>query len=69
MARESVKWTDEETARLIVSASVPGTDIDAFPVADHVETPERRLRELRAERWAHLAEFAELDDEIAGAVY
>ena len=52
-----------------VPTSVPGTDIDAFPVADHVEAPECRLRELRAEQRAHLAEFAELDDEIAGAVY
>ena len=69
MARESVEWTDDGTARSTVPASVPGTNVDAFPVADHVKTPERRLRELRAERWAYLAEFAELDDEIAGAVY
>ena len=44
-------------------------DIDAFRVAEHVEAPERRLRELRAERRAYLAAFAELDDEIADAVY
>ena len=54
MARESVEWTDDETPGSTVPASVPGTDIDAFRVADQVETPEHRLRELRVERWAYL---------------
>jgi len=69
LARGSVEWTDDETTGMTVPASVPGMDIDAFRVAEHVETPERRLRELRAERRAYLAAFAELDDEIADAVY
>ena len=69
LARGSVEWTDDETTGTTVPASVPGMDIDAFRVAEHVETPERRLRELRAERRAYLAAFAELDDETAGAVY
>ena len=69
LARGSVEWTDDETTGTTVPASVPGMDIDAFRVAEHVETPERRLRELRAERRAYLAAFAELDDEIADAVY
>ena len=69
LARGSVEWTDDGTTGMTVPASVPGMDIDAFRVTEHVEAPERRLRELRAERRAYLAAFAELDDEIADAVY
>ncbi len=69
IARGTVEWTDDEAIGLTVPASVPGMDIEAFDVADHVEGYEAKLQELRAERREYLEAFAELDDSIEDAVY
>jgi phosphoenolpyruvate carboxykinase (ATP) len=69
IARGTVEWTDDEATGLTLPASVPGLDIDAFAVPDHVEDYERRLAELREERRAYLASFDDLDEAIEAAVY
>lgn len=69
LARGTVEWTDSEAIDLTIPRSVPGLDIDAFAVSDHVDNYETKLRELRAERREYLAEFDELDEAIEDAVY
>ena len=69
IARGTVEWTDDDAIGLTVPASVPGMDIGAFAVTDHVDGYEEKLRELRAERREYLAAFEELDDSIEDAVY
>jgi phosphoenolpyruvate carboxykinase (ATP) len=68
-ARRTIDWTDDGATGLTVPASVPGMDVEAFRVPDHVEDYERKAADLRAERRAYLAEFEELRDEIEDAVY
>ena len=69
IARGTVEWTTDEATGLTVPSHVPGMEIEEFAVADRVTDHERRLRELREERRAYLAEFADLDRTIEGAVY
>jgi phosphoenolpyruvate carboxykinase (ATP) len=69
IARGTVTWTDDEATGLTIPRSVPGMDIDAFAVPDHVDDYERKLRELRVERRAYLSEFEDLDAAIRDAVY
>ncbi|MEF8778194.1 MAG: phosphoenolpyruvate carboxykinase (ATP) [Natronomonas sp.] len=69
IARDTVEWTDDEAIGFTIPRYVPGMDIEAFAVPDHVDDHERKLQELRAERRAYLADFDELDEEIEAAVY
>ena len=69
IARGTVEWSVDEATGLTVPDSVPGMDIEAFAVADHVDDYERRLRDLRTERRAYLSEFEDLDEAIRDAVY
>lgn len=69
LARGTVEWRDDEATGLTVPSSVPGLDVSAFSVPDRVEAYERQAADLRAERRAYLAEFDDLDDDIADAVY
>ncbi|MFB6171499.1 MAG: phosphoenolpyruvate carboxykinase (ATP) [Haloarculaceae archaeon] len=69
LARGAVTWREDDATGLRVPSSVPGLDVAAFDVADRVADHERRLRDLRAERRAYLADFETLDDDIVAAVY
>ncbi|MFB6299626.1 MAG: phosphoenolpyruvate carboxykinase (ATP) [Halobacteriales archaeon] len=69
LARGTVEWTDDERSGLRIPAEIPGLDIDAFDVADHVEEYDRKRRALREERREYLEDFDDLDDEIKAAVY
>ncbi|MFP4627096.1 MAG: phosphoenolpyruvate carboxykinase (ATP) [Natronomonas sp.] len=69
IARGSVVWHEDDATGLTIPRSVPGMDIDAFAVSDHVNEYERKLRELRSDRRDYLSEFEALDDQIADAVY
>jgi phosphoenolpyruvate carboxykinase (ATP) len=69
IARGSVTWTDDPEVGLTVPSSVPGMDIEAFSVTDHVEDYEQQIADLRAERREYLSQFDDLDEEIADAVY
>jgi phosphoenolpyruvate carboxykinase (ATP) len=69
LARDRVEWHHDDATGLTVPATVPGLDVEAFDVGDNLDDADRRLRELRAERRAYLAEFDELDGTIRDAVY
>jgi len=69
LARGTVEWSDDGATGLTIPRSVPGMEIEAFAVSDHVEDHERKLRELRGDRRAYLSEFDELDGAIGDAVY
>ena len=69
IARGTVEWADSEAIGLTVPRSVPGMDVGAFAVPDHVDDYGAKLRDLRAERREYLAEFDELEDAIVEAVY
>ena len=69
IARGTVEWTHDETTDLTVPGAVPGMDVDAFDVAANLDDHEQALADLREEREAYLAEFADLDESIRDAVY
>jgi len=69
IARGTVDWTADDATAMTIPSHVPGIDIDAFHVPDHVEDYAGRAAALRAEREAHLAQYPELDDAILDAVY
>jgi phosphoenolpyruvate carboxykinase (ATP) len=69
IARGTVEWTDDTDTALTIPREVPGIDIDAFHVPDHVPDYEGRIAALRAERAEYLAQFPDLDDRIVDAVY
>ncbi|WP_092817400.1 phosphoenolpyruvate carboxykinase (ATP) [Halopenitus malekzadehii] len=69
IARGTVEWTTDEATDLTVPAAVPGMDVSRFDVASTLENHEERLTELRREREEHLAQFSDLDDSIADALY
>ncbi|MXV63708.1 phosphoenolpyruvate carboxykinase [Natronorubrum sp. JWXQ-INN-674] len=68
-ARETIEWTDDDRTGLTIPDSVPGLDIEAYYVPDHVENYDEAVADLRAERREYLAQFDELRDEILDAVY
>jgi len=69
LARGTVEWADDERTGMTLPASVPGLDVDDYYVPDHVDNFDRMQREMRAERRAYLAEFDDLDRNIATSVY
>ncbi|MFC7198798.1 phosphoenolpyruvate carboxykinase (ATP) [Halospeciosus flavus] len=69
VARERVEWTHDGDLDLTVPAELPGFDVDRFVVPDHVEDFEGARAALRAERVEYLAQFEDLDDDIADATY
>jgi phosphoenolpyruvate carboxykinase (ATP) len=69
IARGTVEWTDDEATGLTVPGEVPGMDVSAFAVADHVDNLGEQLSKLRTERRTHLDTFQDLADEIRDAVY
>jgi phosphoenolpyruvate carboxykinase (ATP) len=68
-AREEIEWGEDELLDLSVPVDVPGLDAAEFRVGDRIEDAETALTDLREERRAYLAEFADLDDAIRDAVY
>jgi phosphoenolpyruvate carboxykinase (ATP) len=69
LARGTVEWADDEETGLTVPTEVPGIDISAFRVPEHVEDYERKREELETERREYLADFADLDERIRDATY
>ena len=69
IARGTVEWTADGATGLTVPERVPGLDVGAFAVADHVADHERTLRALREERRRYLEGFDDLDDAVVDAVY
>ena len=69
IARGTVEWTDDDATGLTIPSEVPGMEIEAFAVEDHVENLDEQLATLRTERHAHLATFEDLDGEIEDAAY
>jgi len=69
IARGSVEWTDDDPTGMTVPSHVPGVDVDAYCVPDHVEDYEAAAAELRADRREYLASFPELDEDVVDAVY
>jgi phosphoenolpyruvate carboxykinase (ATP) len=69
ISRDTVEWRDDETTGLTVPASVPGLNADEFDVAANLPNAEERVKALRDERHAYLAQFEDLDDRIESAVY
>ena len=69
LARGTVDWHDDHTTGLTVPETVPGMDISEFSVPEHVDNYDDQVHDLRTERRAYLAEFDDLDDDIADAVY
>ena len=69
IARGTVEWAVDEATGLTVPSAVPGMDIGAFDVAEHVDDCERAFADQRAERRAYLDAFDDLDARIKDAVY
>jgi phosphoenolpyruvate carboxykinase (ATP) len=69
IARGTVEWTADSDTGLTIPQSVPGMDIGAFAVPDHVDDYEEKLRELRDDRRDYLSTFDTLDESIEDAVY
>jgi len=69
IARDSVEWLHDDRMGMTIPERVPGIDVAAFYVPDHVEDYERAAAELRAERREYLAAFDALDDDVADSVY
>ncbi|THE63449.1 phosphoenolpyruvate carboxykinase (ATP) [Salinadaptatus halalkaliphilus] len=68
-ARGAIEWTDDDRTGLTIPADVPGIEIDDYYVPDHLEDYETALEDLRDERRTYLAQFEDLREEIADAVY
>ncbi len=69
ISRDTVAWRDDETTGLTVPGEVPGMDVSAFDVATNLDEADAKVADLREERRAYLAQFADLDDDIESAVY
>ncbi|WP_135807105.1 phosphoenolpyruvate carboxykinase (ATP) [Halorussus marinus] len=69
IARGTVEWEFDDTLGLTIPSEVPGMDVSAFYVPDHVEEFDREQERMRTERRTHLDTFADLADEIRDAVY
>jgi phosphoenolpyruvate carboxykinase (ATP) len=69
ISRDTVAWRDDETTGLTVPSEVPGMDVSAFDVATNLDEADAKVADLREERRAYLAQFADLDDDIESAVY
>ncbi|WP_247000393.1 phosphoenolpyruvate carboxykinase (ATP) [Halosolutus gelatinilyticus] len=69
VARGTIEWTADERTGLTIPESVPGVDVGAYYVPDHVENYDDAAAELRTERREYLDRFDELREEITTAVY
>ncbi|TYT63878.1 phosphoenolpyruvate carboxykinase (ATP) [Natrialba swarupiae] len=69
LARGTIEWTDDEATGLTLPEAVPGLDIEAFSVPDHVDDYETAAAELREERLEYLEQFEDLDEKIKEATY
>ncbi len=69
LARGTVEWTDDERTGLTIPESIPGLDVDAYYVPDHVEEYDAAVADLREERRNYLEGFPTLDPAIRGSIY
>jgi len=69
IARDEVAWQYDGTLGMELPAELPRLDLNAFYPPDHYDDFEAELANLRAERWAYLAQFEHLDRAITDAVY
>jgi phosphoenolpyruvate carboxykinase (ATP) len=69
VARGTVEWVDDDRLGMSIPERVPGMDIGAFYVPEHVEEFESRLAAMRAERREYLDGFPKLRADIKDAAY